>query len=403
MAGTLISACLMVRDESTMLNRCLKSVKHLVDEIIVVDTGSTDNTIEIANHHGAKVYRHPWENNFSTHRNQSISYATGEWVFIIDADEELVKSDAVSWADLRMWFTGMLGKYPAAAVQVRDIQKGLEVLKFNSTRFFKRGSVKYEGRVHNQPIIEGEGLSVFNDKISIKHYGYDLTPEQKQKKFERTSGLLMKQIEEGEDKFGFPCFYLCQIYANNGQSAEAVKWGEKYLEYQNEEKFNESIYFTMIKQYMSMGDKENCARWLDYGIQKMPQDLDISIAAFEYGLWQNNDELVIHYGNLFMQLYSKFEADPIIRENRFVYALRPEAKAFVLMHLARVMLVDGSKALNNFVVAVKDCPEELAKGLMTDLENSLAVSAIPIKFVKGNTAVAEPAEQPKNYVTGNIG
>ena len=82
-----ISACLIVKDEEELLPDCLSSVKDLVDEIIVVDTGSSDRTIEIAKEYGAKIYEHPWEDNFALHRNQSIEYATSEWVFIIDADE----------------------------------------------------------------------------------------------------------------------------------------------------------------------------------------------------------------------------------------------------------------------------------------------------------------------------
>lgn len=80
---------MMVKNEEEMLPRCLNSIKHLIDELIVVDTGSTDKTIEIAESFGAKIYHHPWENNFSKHRNQSLGYATGDWIIQIDADEEL--------------------------------------------------------------------------------------------------------------------------------------------------------------------------------------------------------------------------------------------------------------------------------------------------------------------------
>ena len=79
----------MVKDEEKLLPQCLKSIQDHVDEIIVVDTGSRDNTIAIAESYGARVYHHPWEDHFSKHRNQSLEYAGGSWLFIIDADEEL--------------------------------------------------------------------------------------------------------------------------------------------------------------------------------------------------------------------------------------------------------------------------------------------------------------------------
>ena len=85
-----ISACMIVKNEEKLLPTCLKSIKDYVDEIVIVDTGSTDQTVSIAESFGARVYHHPWENNFSKHRNQSFSYAKGDWIFYIDADEELL-------------------------------------------------------------------------------------------------------------------------------------------------------------------------------------------------------------------------------------------------------------------------------------------------------------------------
>ena len=91
-----LSACMIVRDEENNLHRCLTSIKDVVDEIVVVDTGSEDRTVEIAKSFGAKVFHHPWEGDFSKHRNQSISYAKGKWIFIIDADEELILDQPAS-------------------------------------------------------------------------------------------------------------------------------------------------------------------------------------------------------------------------------------------------------------------------------------------------------------------
>ena len=84
-----LSLCMIVKNEEKLLPGCLESAKDFVDEIIIVDTGSTDKTIEIAKQYNAKIYEHPWENNFSKHRNQSISYATSDWILYLDADEEL--------------------------------------------------------------------------------------------------------------------------------------------------------------------------------------------------------------------------------------------------------------------------------------------------------------------------
>src|SRR3972149_2146143 len=89
-----LSLCMIVKNEEKFLPACLESVKGHVDEIIIVDTGSTDRTVEIAESYNAKIYHHPWKNSFSKARNYSLKYATCDWILILDADEEIVKKDA---------------------------------------------------------------------------------------------------------------------------------------------------------------------------------------------------------------------------------------------------------------------------------------------------------------------
>lgn len=84
-----ISLCMIVKNEETTLPRCLGSVKGFVDEIVVLDTGSTDKTPQIAEQFGAKVYYFTWNNNFSSARNQALKYVTGDWILVLDADETL--------------------------------------------------------------------------------------------------------------------------------------------------------------------------------------------------------------------------------------------------------------------------------------------------------------------------
>jgi tetratricopeptide (TPR) repeat protein len=85
-----ISLCTIVRDEEALLPRCLASVREVVDEIIVVDTGSTDRTIEIAQQFGAVVYPYPWQDDFAAARNESLRHAQSDWILVLDADETLL-------------------------------------------------------------------------------------------------------------------------------------------------------------------------------------------------------------------------------------------------------------------------------------------------------------------------
>ena len=82
-----ISSCLIVKNEAENIARCLESIKSISDEIIVVDTGSTDNTVEIAKSYGARIYFYEWDNNFSNARNFALEKATGDWIIFLDADE----------------------------------------------------------------------------------------------------------------------------------------------------------------------------------------------------------------------------------------------------------------------------------------------------------------------------
>ncbi|HEY9667175.1 MAG TPA: tetratricopeptide repeat protein [Coleofasciculaceae cyanobacterium] len=85
-----LSLCAIVKNEESSLPQCLKSVKDVVDEMVILDTGSTDRTIEIAKEFGARVYPFEWCNDFSAARNQALSYVQGTWVLVLDADEVLM-------------------------------------------------------------------------------------------------------------------------------------------------------------------------------------------------------------------------------------------------------------------------------------------------------------------------
>ncbi len=85
-----LSLCMIVKDEETLLPHCLNSVQNVADEVIIVDTGSIDKTLDVARESGARVYSFEWFNDFAAARNESLKYAQGEWILVLDADEVLV-------------------------------------------------------------------------------------------------------------------------------------------------------------------------------------------------------------------------------------------------------------------------------------------------------------------------
>ena len=82
-----ISLCMIVKDEEEVISRCLETVKDIVDEIIIVDTGSEDNTKSLAHQAGAKVFDFTWVDDFAAAKNFAIEQATGDWILFLDADE----------------------------------------------------------------------------------------------------------------------------------------------------------------------------------------------------------------------------------------------------------------------------------------------------------------------------
>ncbi|MGK0701623.1 glycosyltransferase family 2 protein [Priestia flexa] len=96
-----ISLCMIVRDEEETLERCLLSVHHLVDEIIIVDTGSVDNTVKIAEKYTSNIFFLEWKDNFSFARNFSFSNATKDYILWLDADDYLTKRDQTEFKQLK--------------------------------------------------------------------------------------------------------------------------------------------------------------------------------------------------------------------------------------------------------------------------------------------------------------
>lgn len=206
-AGGTVSACMIVKNEQDLLGDCLASIRDWVDEIIVVDTGSTDRTVEIAQSYGAKVYHHPWEGDFSKARNQSLSYATCDWIFIVDADERIYADDVPHLQKL-------LKDERAQVISINvynvygDGDTGVTFLP--STRLFRRSlGLRYDGIVHNV-LVYSETQPILRTGIRLRHLGYGLDKEKMQKKFARSKELLEKQLTETPDN-AFALFNYAQL------------------------------------------------------------------------------------------------------------------------------------------------------------------------------------------------
>lgn len=214
-----ISACMIVKNEEDLLPNCLNSIVNAVNEVIIVDTGSTDDTANIAKSLGAKVFFHPWNDSFSEARNHCLNYASGDWILQIDADEELEQADIP-----KLLHAINNPEYDAIIVAIHSMIKD-NIHKFYNTRVFRRGKGFYKDIVHEQIVTEGRRLPT---EIRFYHHGYNLDEKKMQIKWQRTTRLLKKQIEQNRfDSFAW--FNLVRNYRTQDLFRNGIDAGEKAL------------------------------------------------------------------------------------------------------------------------------------------------------------------------------
>jgi len=169
----LISAVINVRNEAEALNKCLRSIKNLVDEIIIVDMQSTDGSLEIAKQAGAKVYSYRPMKFVEPARNFALSKATGKWILLLDPDEYLNKTLKKELLDVTKRSDVDYVKIPR-----KNIIFGRWIRHSNSwpdylIRFFKKGAVTWKKEIHSQPVVKGNGLTLLDsEKLAIQHNNY---------------------------------------------------------------------------------------------------------------------------------------------------------------------------------------------------------------------------------------
>ncbi len=215
-----ISLCMIVKNEEKHIARCLDSVAELVDEIIIVDTGSTDRTVEIASNYTTKVYSHPWTDDFSEARNYSFSKASMDYCMWMDADDILQQTDRDNFLQLKQSLPPktdiVMMKYHTAFDE-----GGMPSFSYFRERWIRNCSkYRWVGAVHE--VIPPNGSILYSD-IAISHKKMNAgNPD-------RNLNIYRKMLAEG--KFLDPrqqYYYGRELYYHN-QYEEAVSVFEQFL------------------------------------------------------------------------------------------------------------------------------------------------------------------------------
>ncbi len=226
-----LSLCMIVKNEEQFLRNCLESVKGVVDEIVIVDTGSTDNTLNIAREFGAKIVPFQWVEDFSAARNVSLQHATGDWALWLDADEELAPN---SGKYFRYAIENAKAKTGAYLVRICNWltfpyrYEGGEKAYHHAARLFRRvPGVQFVGRIHEQnlnSLVEMGYQCIHQEELGIDHFGYATEVMEAKNKKERFLRMLHREVEECPEPWlkAFQLFNLANAYFSDGDMENAA-------------------------------------------------------------------------------------------------------------------------------------------------------------------------------------
>lgn len=221
----LLSACVIARDEAASLPRCLASLAGLADEVVVYDTGSTDDTVAVAQGAGARVVRGSWPGSFADARNAALGHCRGGWVLSIDADEEAVVVDPA----------GLRAQLALVPVDVDALQVSIDNLgaaglagayAHVAERLFRRDRCTWRGRLHEQLVADAtDGLAISRHltALRVRHHGYVPDPVVAQAKAQRNLQLAQAEVEDPSlgDR-GIALVWLGRALWAAGRSEEAL-------------------------------------------------------------------------------------------------------------------------------------------------------------------------------------
>lgn len=282
---------MIVRNEAANLPRALATAADLVDEIVIVDTGSHDGTRQLAaasrDRHGraAKIFDFAWCDDFSAARNESLRHATGEWIFWMDADDWLDEPNRRALAELfaglndanvvyQMWHTS-----PAAA------DGGHPASVAAQDRLFRNlPGIRWQGRVHEQivPAVVRSGGVVRSTQIAVGHSGYEDAAVRRQKLARNLRLLELDRADRPDDPYVL--FYLGMTYAMSGRPAEALPCLERSRQLlPARSKYLPRLFLLSADCWRLLGHSDRALQICREGLAAFPHDPQLTQFETELG------------------------------------------------------------------------------------------------------------------------
>lgn len=278
----ILTLSMIVKNEEKYLAECLESVKDLADEIVIVDTGSTDNTIEIAKKYNAKIYNFNWVNDFSAARNFALSKSNGKWILYLDADERLHPN---SKSLLKDYISTSTNAAFCNVISLGSNQGSSNIMQY-ARLFPNNKNLLFEGAVHEQiePSLIKNGYLLEKTKIEIIHLGYDVNNDILAEKAKRNLDLLLKDFLKYPT--GYKAFHI-------GSTLIVLNEFEKAISY-----FHEAIKDDKLES----NHKAHCYRYLAAYELNISKNLDnaLSYATEGYKLNEKQPLLNVILSNIYL-------------------------------------------------------------------------------------------------------
>lgn len=266
-----LSLSMIVKNEERFLPGCLESVKGLVDEIVIVDTGSTDSTQEIAESFGAKIFNFEWRDDFSAARNESLRHTTGDWILYLDADERIDKSHH---AEIRKLISSR--KADAYLLNLKSkigLREDSQYHLVSYPRLFRKmKGVNFVGEVHEQITTSLVAIhaSVVQTDVIINHLGYAQDDSVILEKARRNHRLILSQVERREN-YGYALYQLGQTEIVLGEVDKGLAHLSEALTVGGFGKSVEaSIYGIIAENKSKQGDSEAALIACDKSLESAP-------------------------------------------------------------------------------------------------------------------------------------
>jgi len=290
-----VSLCVIARNEEHFLPSCISSVRHLVDEIIVVDTGSTDRTTEVALQSGARVYSFSWRENFAAARNYALERATGDWILVLDADEILGRIEAEAFA--RLLANPNVEGY---LVHIRNyLGSGEGIMEDRAVRLFRnKPCYRFEGAIHEQVAASimraGAGRGLASAELVIHHFGYLDRHVQAKNKHQRNVSIITRALaQDPADPFLMYCLGIEYLHSN--QIEEGIRCLEHSLTFmRGREGYFHDALVALGAALLQAEDKERLVRFLPRALQMLPDDPDLNLLQGMAALCDNTSACAVY-------------------------------------------------------------------------------------------------------------